>query len=325
MRRVRWLRIVITATLVILIVWRVPTTALRQAFADLQGHSLWPAFACALAMLAVRWIKWHQLLATVGSKDLPSHAGRSLFGGFALGVVAPGRLGEVGRCLFVPEQDRAPVLLVNILDRALDLWALITCAVASLFCLIPRPAALFAVGVWMACLPFLIGLPRLVSKLGGLAWWPEKWRTRLVAAGEPLARIRSGRFAALALLSTMLDLLVLFFALRGFQRVDFAVALATFPWLVMAGGLPISFSGLGAREGTAVLLLASYGIPAAAAVEAALVLFFLSALLPALIGFAWLLAGRSWHSSLATRDLESLLVPLQLDSRRVPPGLHVGQ
>ena len=32
---------------------------------------------------------------------------RSLFGGFALGLITPGRLGELGRCVFVREDERA--------------------------------------------------------------------------------------------------------------------------------------------------------------------------------------------------------------------------
>ena len=307
MRVASWLRIAVSVTFVGFILWRVPTTTLWRAFGDLHGRSLWPAAACVLAMLAVRCLKWHQLLGAGGSPSLQSHSVRSLFGGFALGIMAPGRLGEVGRCLFVPESDRAPVLLLNILDRAFDLWALLTTAVASLFFVVARPPALFAVGVWLACMPFVIGLPRLVSKIGSVSWWPEKFRAQLLAAGAPLTNIPWGRFGALALLSTWLDLLVFFFALRAFQRIDLAVAMATFPWVVMAGGLPISVSGLGAREGAAALLLASYGISSPAAVDAALLLIALTALFPAIVGGIWLVVSRLKRGPLAVKSLESLL------------------
>ena len=45
--------------------------------------------------------------------------------GFTLGVVTPGRIGEWGRCLFAAPADRTAVLLLNILDRLLDVWALV--------------------------------------------------------------------------------------------------------------------------------------------------------------------------------------------------------
>ena len=47
-------------------------------------------------------------------------------GRFALGLVTPGRLGELGRCVFVRQPERAQVALLTVFDRALDFWALLT-------------------------------------------------------------------------------------------------------------------------------------------------------------------------------------------------------
>lgn len=63
---------------------------------------------------------------------------RTLFGGFALGLVTPGRLGELARCVFVCEENRTQVALLTLLDRILDFWALLTLMEASPFFLVPR-------------------------------------------------------------------------------------------------------------------------------------------------------------------------------------------
>jgi uncharacterized membrane protein YbhN (UPF0104 family) len=145
-----------------------------------------------------------------------------------------------------------------------------------------------------------------VANLHELPWWGENFRERLRAAGQSLQTITSAPFTALATLSTSLDLLTFFFLLRAFHAVNFRAALVTLPWIVAAGGLPISVSGLGPREGVAALLLARYAIPSATACDVSLLLFVFSGLLPALIGTFWLLAaplhGRSpgWSENLET-------------------------
>jgi uncharacterized membrane protein YbhN (UPF0104 family) len=286
-----WLRIGGTTVVAAFIAWRVPVAALWSAFENLNTRWLWAALASVLAMLAVRWLKWHRLLAAGGVQAARSDSAKSLLGGFALSAVTPGRMGEIGRCLFVTDSDRPQVFLLNVLDRALDMWALATCAVASLVALAPRPYGVFALAVWLALLPIGIGLPRLVANLHELPWWGENFRERLRAAGQSLQTISSAPFTALATLSTSLDLLTFFFLLRAFHPVNFRAAVVTFPWIVAAGGLPISVSGLGPREGVAALLLARYAIPGATACAVSLLLFVFSGLLPALIGTFWLMVA----------------------------------
>jgi uncharacterized membrane protein YbhN (UPF0104 family) len=300
------LRATVSVVGVAIILWRVPLNDLAVAFGSLDGRWLWPALAAVLAMLAARWYRWQRLLAQGGIRVPPAHSACSLLGGFTLSVVTPGRVGEFGRCLFVARPDRASVLLLNTLDRGLDMWALATCAVASLLALALRPFGIFALGVWLALFPVAMALPHLVAGLGGLPWWGEGFRQKLRAAGRTLVGIQPAPFAALALLSTSLDMVTFFFLLRAFQRVDFTVALAVFPWIVLAAGLPVSVSGFGAREGAAALLLARYAIPSAVAFDVAIFFFAFSSLLPGLLGAVWYVAvGRTkgrpgWSGSLET-------------------------
>lgn len=56
--------------------------------------------------------------------------------------------------------------------------------------------------------------------------------------------------------------------------------------------LPISVSGLGVRENTAVFFLALFHIPAAAAAGIALLIFFINIILPALIGAGFIFQRR---------------------------------
>jgi uncharacterized membrane protein YbhN (UPF0104 family) len=291
-RKANWLRIGISAVIASIILWRVPTTALESAFETVRMGWILAALAGVALMVLARWYRWHRLLA-VGGHALPLRdSARSLLGGFTLGAVAPGRLGELGRCLFVDEAARPAAFLLNVLDRALDMWALASFMVASLMALAPRPYGVFALGVWLALLPVAMGLPAFVPSLAGLPWWGADFRKKLVAATQPLSTIRIAPFAAWAFLSTALDLMTFFCLLRAFAAVSLRSALVTFPWIVTAGGLPLSVGGLGPREGVAAMLLARYAIPSAVAVDAALLLHVFSGLLPATAGAVWLACAR---------------------------------
>lgn len=286
------LRVGVSVGIAGIILWRVPLRELWSAVETLNVSPLLSAFLCVAAMLIVRFLKWHGLLEAGGLKTTPADAARSLFGGFTLSMLTPGRLGELGRSLFVAVPDRPSTILLNVLDRALDSWGLITFAVASFFMITPRPAAVFAVAVWLAFLPVMLGLPKLTAGVWRLRLWPQTLRAQLACAAESVAQVRTPLFALLSHVSTFLDMLAFFFVLRAFHRISFGAVLATFAWIVTAGGLPLALSGLGAREGAAALLLARFGVPTAAALESALLLYILSSVLPAIVGAVCIVACR---------------------------------
>ncbi len=293
MRVSPWMRVAISAGVVAIILWRVPAQALLSALQNMDSRWLLPALATSLASLAVRTFKWQRLLQAAGSRASSRDVTRSLFGGFALGVVTPGRMGEFGRCLFIPESQRAPIISLNILDRALDSWSVVTYAVASLLLSSHWPAGIFGAAVWLATLPIVLGLPRILSSFGDVCWWGENYRAQFRAARQHLGVVQVAPFAAWALVSTSFDVLTFFSLLRAFHPATFPTALATFPWIVMASGIPLSLGGLGLREGAAALLLAHYAIPAAVAADVALFLFAFLSLLPGMLGAVmFLLAPR---------------------------------
>jgi hypothetical protein len=317
-----------------MIVWRVPFAGLRAAFHNLDMGSLCLAVFCFLVLLFLRTYKWHRLMAAAGKNHL-RRSMRTLFGGFALGLITPGRLGELGRCVFVRDEERSQVALLTVLDRLLDFWALLTLMGVSLFLLASRPAAVFGVAVWLALLPVVVGFPALVSHLSKFARKSRHFRRHFteVAVGIPL--ISTPRFALLAVTAMGVELASFFFLLRAFAPTGFTTALATYPYIVLAGDLPVSFSGVGVREGAAALLLSPYAVPSGAAVGASLVWFVFAMLLPAALGAFWLVAerakSRARKSDESTREVDPALtcVPLPqspplLGPESVAPHCDVG-
>ena len=291
MRSIPWKQLLLSFGIVAVIVWRVPFAGLRSAFRSLEAGSLFLALFFLLVALSLRAYKWHRLMAAVGARHLRQSL-RSLLGGFALGLITPGRLGELGRCVFVREHERAQVALLSVFDRLLDFWALLTSMGVSLFFVAPRPAAVFGVVVWFALLPVVMGLPALVSRLAKLAAKSRHFREHVRGVTVEMPRIRMPCFATLSVGTMVAEMAAFYFLLRAFFPVRLATSVATYPYIMLAGDLPLSFSGVGVREGAAALLLAPYAVPSGAAVDAALMWFVFAMLLPAALGTIWLVAER---------------------------------
>ncbi len=325
-----WSQAALSLAVVGVTVWRVSFTDLRAAFHDLDRGSLYLAFFCILALMVLRAYKWHRLVAAVSNFRIQQSL-RTLLGGCALGMITPGRIGELGRCIFVRKHERTQVGILTLLDRALDFWALVTLVGASLFLLVPEPAAVFGLALWLALIPVVLGLPGLLAHL-------SKMVQRLRHFHEPLAEVAAGlpaipmvRYALMALAAMWLELSSFFFLLRALSPTGFATAVSTYPYIALAGDLPLSFGGVGVREGAAAVLLSPYAIPPGAAVDAALLWFVLGIFFPAVLGVAWLAVERLRSSVPRSNsgaaepdgfaplvDSAPHLVPVQTDSAPLP-------
>lgn len=271
--------------------WRVSFVDLRAAFRGLDRGSLYLAFFCIFALMVLRAYKWHCLMSAVGNFRFQQSM-RTLLGGCALGLITPGRIGELGRCIFVRKRERTPVGILTLLDRALDFWALVTLVGASLFLLVPEPAAIFGFALWLALVPVMLGFPGLLAHCSKMVRRLRHLHGPLAEVASRLPPIQMPRYALMALTAMWLELSSFFFLLRALSPMGFATAVATYPYIALAGDLPLSFGGVGVREGVSALLLSSYAVPQGAAVGAALLWFVLGILFPAVLGIAWLVGEK---------------------------------
>jgi uncharacterized membrane protein YbhN (UPF0104 family) len=286
-RPIPWRQAILSVGVAAVTLWRVPFADLRGAFRNLELTSLFLAAFCIVALLVLRAYKWHCLVAALG--DFPVRKSlRTLLGGFALGLITPGRIGELGRCIFARKHERTQVALLTLLDRSLDLWALLTLIGASLFFLVRHPAAIFGVAVWLALLPALLGFPGLLAHFSKVAKRSRRFHGHLAEVASGLPPAQMPRYAIMSLGAMWLELSSFFFLLRAFSSAGFTTAVATYPYIVLAGDLPLSFSGVGVREGVAALLLSPYAVPSGAAVDAVLLWFVFGMLFPAALGVVWL-------------------------------------
>jgi len=264
-----------------------------------RAHPFW--LGAALLLLPVNlaldgWV-WARLLNAADGQYSPRSVARALLCGFALGFWTPARLGEyAGRAYSFAEADRGSVTLSVLAQRALDmvvgvgvgLGALLWGAHAGLVPGSPSWQAAAAIGggtlaLFCAALLFPALLYRLAATVGNrlvpLAPDPRFFdrlgpREGLPALGGTVVRyiVFTGQFVCLAL------------ALQpsiSVGLVSLAVALTFFAKYLLPS---LTLLDLGLREGAAVFFFSVLGLPPAVALSAALLLFTLNVLLPALMG-----------------------------------------
>jgi len=279
-------KIAVSAVLVALILSKVGIAGVVSSLQRLAGWYLVLVLLLSVAFLMGRALKW----LAVARIDVPSlsyaEALRSLIGGMALGVVTPGRLGEVSRVAFLPAGSRLSLSALFLLDRFMDLYTV---------CLFGTVAA-FVLGETLVS---ALGVVAVLGGLGTLLWaryaMPTAFRIfprltkyeRLQRVAAMLSRIRMSTVAVILLLSVVATLpgYAQFYVLVSVQHhVSVTGTVFAFSLMILSNLLPVSISGIGVREAVAALALGRLGVPAAAAVNASILSFVINTALPGLVG-----------------------------------------
>ncbi len=289
MGKLRLIQLLVSLATLGFILYKVPISIISARLLGSNPKWLLVAVGFAGLMVSARLLKWHGLLKSEFPETSISLSARSLLGGFSLSIMTPGRLGELGRTLFLPPNRNSNAFILNCVDRSLDFWGLVTFALVSLFGLAPFRVAIVASFIWLILLPLIIFLPRVISSLAQISILSKRVRSMF---GQPLRSKPSIlRASLLSILSTFLDMMAFYALLRAFTEVEFTVALVAFPWILLASGIPITIAGFGLREGTAMTVLSSQGVASAIAINAALLIFIVSTVLPGAVGALLALQG----------------------------------
>jgi uncharacterized membrane protein YbhN (UPF0104 family) len=281
---------------------------LLAALRDVRLSAL--VMACGLLPLNIglQFFKWHYLLRrAVRPMIAPRFSFYSLLAGFPLGLLTPGRWGELGRAFFLPQLNERKVMVLAAFDKIFDLLlSLLLGAIALLYLTAKKmlPAELF-----MPC----VALLALVVMLNALALQPSALKSFLFLIKRK-TRAKPSSLRVLTLFSrkerATIWLISFGFALtyslqfvlllRGFVEVPFFQGMLGVSAAFFAKSLlPIALGDLGVREGAAAFFFARMAISPQAAFNASLLLFLINLLLPSLLGMALIWkyrASPSFHS-----------------------------
>ncbi len=293
-----WVKL-ITGILIVAFLYR-EVNRRESIIQALQNTDLVNVLICLLLLIPnifLAYLKWRYLL----KHRYPDTPSREVFGslmfGYTLGLVTPGRLGELGRGLFFQGKDRLVITGLNVLDKAANQVVVFTLGGTALALMIAQkqlfhltfPAALLGAGAVLIALFWLILLnPGRVRRL--LAGFRKRLRPEsklgvMLSAYDHLTR----KDTLIVLLLTGLWFLVILFQyhvlVRAFTDVSFLQSWqAVSATLFVKTLLPLTFGDLGIRESVSVYFYSQFAVSQAAVFNASLLIFLINFLLPALSG-----------------------------------------
>ena len=289
-----------------LILSRLNLKATLAALAGAQWGYLLLALAASPLLFGLKAQRWQKLLEMQGIAYRFRDAFLAFMAGVFLGLVTPGRMGEMGKALYLKEDVNVPLsegLASVLVDRLFDLYSILLLGSAGL--------------VWFRLLPPWALVVVLAGTLGALLLPLALLSERLAASGMrlvstlPIVRGRRSRLAEATarfqhglrpLLTPRLVVPLLLtlaaYALYFGQAQLLAVSLdldVDLPYLAVclsiAGVitlLPISFAGLGTRDAILIALFLPLGVAPEEAVAFSMLFFLVSYVAGGILGgIAW--------------------------------------
>lgn len=236
--------------------------------------------------------KW-MLLARVGVPDFSFWAAwRSFYIGLLLATITPSSIGELGRGAVASRINKVELSGLVIVDKMFDLATVALFSVLGVAVIMRQPIVVIgAVGFYLIGLIYLKQIPTLLEKLGffKLKFLPIDFVKALTSGLRVLPTSLTLRVCILSLTYFTLFYLQTYLIMVAHEIYVPLEAVCYFPLITLSTILPISISGLGVREGTAILLLRTLGIPEAVAFSTFFLHFIISNVLGGLLGAILLL------------------------------------
>lgn len=244
------------------------------------------AFFSIPVFIFIRFLKWKTILQIHTEGLSFFQIIRSLLAGMAIGMMTPGKVGELSRAFFVPTDNKERVVGMVLLDRYFDLVTLVFLSSFGVTHYWGVFWGIMAVVVGISGLFVLIWLKHITKKDIN----SKKFHfvaSRMLDMIKVVAAVDFSLFMRLSAFSLgiiSISILTSYFLLLSFISIPFKIALNVFPLVILTNTVPLTFGNLGVREGATILLLTHYGVNEEISLNISLSLFALHTVIPSLIG-----------------------------------------
>ena len=259
---------------------------IAASFCLVDRSFLFGAMLLLVPNLAIQAVKWHYLVRTVAPHVHLKEILSSLFLGFSLGLVSPGRIGELGRGLSIPGESRTRMAGLVVVDKMYSVLIVVVISIVAVIVLYPLTVipGIVVIGlmIWGSFHMRFIG-----KRIVHLCTRPStKRRMHLLLEGINGLTTRDVAIMLVWSLAFVGTFFAQFYLLLlAFVEVPFRIAFLCIPWsFLIKTLLPITWVDLGVREGAAVALFSRFGIASVPVFNAAFLTFVINILTPALIG-----------------------------------------
>jgi uncharacterized membrane protein YbhN (UPF0104 family) len=284
-------RLLLTLGMLAIIVLRVDLRSIGSAFQSMNGRTVLFAVALLPANLLLQMYRWHFILKTANISATTSDVAKSILVGLTFGLITPGRIGEVGRALYIRYPGTISIAGLILLEKVFSLFTVLITSAVSLILWGNEIAGILLMASTLFVVLHLSLIRSILSRLSFLLphghTVAELW-TRWSA----FDRKKIGCLLIISLLFFGIIYTQLYTLVSSFQRIEIVPALISIPLIIAVNSIPITIAGLGLREGAAVFFFSRFGVAEASALNGALLLFALDLLIPGLIGLGFIPKGR---------------------------------
>lgn len=294
------LKISITVFLLTVIIHKIQPQEIRADWQSVNGAILALGLLMTIPNLLVQHLKWRYLARLVDPAVTHRDIFRSLLCGFSIGLITPGRLGEMGRGWFLESAAKPQMIGMGIIDKILSLMALSLISVAALAGMVVIHEFPFTViygllltlaGLFMAFMLIIIFSPnriRYMVRNSKRAVYRLPWRNKLFALLSAVDNFKRKHFLpamSYALLFQVIVLMQYYVILSAFSEAN-PVSVMALSSLAFFGKaiLPVAVMDLGVREGALIYFLSRLSVPVSSVFNASIFLFLTNVLLPGIVG-----------------------------------------
>lgn len=290
------LKAVLTAGVLL---WLIRALEVDRLLETLRHANLGP-LVIAAALLPVNILlqvwKWRELLRLLDRRCTWSQSWFSLIAGYPLGLVTPGRWGELGRAFFLKEFDKLQVVQLAAVDKIYNLLCVILAGGAAFYYFHVNNSLRLPNDNMARALLILVPALGLVT-MTRLGWRSllrllsvfSKNRVRSASHLDSVGRRPVTLVWCLSMMFVATYCLQFVIVLGAFSELPTLAGLAGAAATFLAkSALPIAIGDLGIREGAAVFFFNKLGVAPQAAFSASLILFAINLGLPSLAGLCCL-------------------------------------
>ncbi len=251
---------------------RIDRQQMVETLLKIRWQTLFIVLLVAFFNLLIQFLRWKYLVEQQSNDYRKKDLIPSFFAGFTFRLLLPGGHAEISKVFLLPGKKSGKVMAFAI-EKFFQTYVKTVLVLGGLPFLFPRFRTIF----WAI----------LLLVLGVYPFLPRLMRSRLFRKfQEKEANYHPIFFRAFVYSLGVFASLILqyYVVINDAHRISFVHTLLTVIYIWGAGLIPVSISGLGVRENIAAYMLQRYGIPASSAVGLALLIFFINAIVPALIG-----------------------------------------
>ena len=284
------LKVLVSGVLLYLIVLKIDWSQFASTVK--KGNILYLSYGMLFGVIfnMIKFLRWHNLIKTENSVYTFWDASKSYMLGNSLGLVTPLRAGDLGRALYFIKDERPKIMGLTIIDRIMDITAVLTLSIGGSFYLINRGFGILVVllAILSICVLYShkllwIFLKKIIGD--GPIWQKVGKLIDMLKNLDPKTVSTALILSFLAFISVLFQFYYLVSAFEGTTLL--AVCLVT-PLITLSSIIPVSFMGLGVREGISIVLFSAFGITGATALSVAFLGFAMNNVFISIIGIVFL-------------------------------------